>query len=124
MRPRLDPAAILEDLRRVFHAQGALTVHVYREHGRFCEASVRKYFETFINAARLAGLPTKQMRTWSAAKGVAMEEGLVEPPAVPRWCLKCDRRFFSRGNRICDRCHSSKDWTDGPIAPLGQEVRW
>lgn len=123
-RPRIDPAAILDDLRRVFRERGTLTVHVYREHGRYHDMTVRKYFDTFVNAARLAGLPTKQIRTWSAAKGVAEREELVQPPAVQRRCLRCDRAFLSRGNRCCDRCHHSTDWADGPIAPLGQEVRW
>lgn len=124
MRPRIDPALILDDLRRVFREQGTLTVHVYRQHGRYCEHTVRKKFDTFVNAAHLAGLPTKQMRTWSAAKGVAEEAGLVQPPAVPRVCLRCDRRFLSRGNRVCDKCHHTTDWIDGPVAPLGQEMRW
>jgi hypothetical protein len=110
----IDPAAILDDLRRVARELGYINSEAYHAHGIVTTQTVKNKFGSWLAACQAAGLVSRSTRHKN-------HEIKPQPETVRRFCLRCERPFpaikADLTHRRCDRCKAMVPYLSANIAP-------
>lgn len=109
----IQTADMLADLQRVEREQGRATALTYRRHGRYGHTTILRRFHRWGCALTAAGLSSRPCGRPAGKPRTEAERRRDQRRSIPRECLRCDRRFRSRTNRICGDCKRTESWQQG-----------
>lgn len=104
---------LLADLQRVEREQGRATALTYRRHGRYGHPTLLRRFGSWSCALAAAGLSSRPCGRPAGKPRTEAERRRDQHRSIPRECLRCDRPFRSRVNRICSDCKRTDGWQQG-----------